>query len=143
MYGFLAATGEFYKEDTFFSAAIIAPTYSFAVGGILVTLFVCSYLRYRAGFGFAIFFTYAVIPYLVFRLSFLFGIIGISSPFQMLPDYGIGYFLKNPWTNQAFGVCTHLGEKFKISTSSIRLYFIYTSFLTMGSPVIIYLILAF
>ena len=105
MYGFLAATGEFYKEDTFFSAAIIAPTYSIAVGGILLTLFVCSYLRYRAGFGFAIFFTYAVIPYLVFRLSFLFGIIGISSPFQMLPDYGIGYFLKNPWTNQAFGVC--------------------------------------
>ena len=30
-----------------------------------------------------------------------------------------------------------------ISASSIRLYFIYTSFLTMGSPVILYLILAF
>jgi len=45
--------------------------------------------------------------------------------------------------NQAFGVCTRLGEKLNISTSSIRLYFIYTSFITMGSPVIIYLILAF
>jgi phage shock protein C len=49
------------------------------------------------------------------------------------------YFVEN----QAFGVCTHIGEKFKISTSSIRLYFIYTSFLTLGSPIIIYLILAF
>jgi serine phosphatase RsbU (regulator of sigma subunit) len=79
--------------------------YSVSVGVILITFFVCSYLRYREGFGFALYFTYAVIPYLVFRLGFLFGIIGISSPFQYLPDYGFGYILKNPWTNQAFGVC--------------------------------------
>ncbi|MDH5398135.1 MAG: PspC domain-containing protein [Cyclobacteriaceae bacterium] len=43
----------------------------------------------------------------------------------------------------AFGVCTKLGEKLGIATSSIRLFFIYTSFLTVGSPVIIYLMLAF
>jgi len=43
----------------------------------------------------------------------------------------------------AFGVCTHLGEKLGIATSSIRLFFIYASFLTLGSPVIIYLALAF
>ncbi len=43
----------------------------------------------------------------------------------------------------AFGVCTRLGEKLGIATSSIRLYFIYLSFLTFGSPVIIYLVLAF
>lgn len=43
----------------------------------------------------------------------------------------------------AFGVCTRLGEKFRIPTSSIRLFFIYSSFLTFGSPVIIYLMLAF
>ena len=43
---------------------------------------------------------------------------------------------------QAFGVCTRLGEKMSISASSIRLYFIYTSFLTLGSPVVIYLIMA-
>jgi phage shock protein PspC (stress-responsive transcriptional regulator) len=59
-------------------------------------------------------------------------------PIQLIMEK-IKYFVEN----QAFGVCTRLGEKFKISTSSIRLYFIYTSFLTMGSPVIIYLILAF
>jgi phage shock protein PspC (stress-responsive transcriptional regulator) len=43
----------------------------------------------------------------------------------------------------AFGVCTRLGEKLGIATSSIRLFFIYVSFLTFGSPVIIYLARAF
>jgi len=43
----------------------------------------------------------------------------------------------------AFGVCASLGEKMGIATSSIRLFFIYTSFLTFGSPIIIYLSLAF
>jgi phage shock protein PspC (stress-responsive transcriptional regulator) len=43
----------------------------------------------------------------------------------------------------AFGVCTALGEKMGIATSSIRLFFIYSSFLTFGSPIIIYLSLAF
>jgi phage shock protein PspC (stress-responsive transcriptional regulator) len=43
----------------------------------------------------------------------------------------------------AFGVCTKLGEKLGIATSSIRLFFIYASFITFGSPVILYLALAF
>ncbi|TAD86336.1 MAG: PspC domain-containing protein [Bacteroidetes bacterium] len=43
----------------------------------------------------------------------------------------------------AFGVCSYLGEKFNIATSKIRMYFIYLSFLTMGSPVIIYFFIAF
>ena len=43
----------------------------------------------------------------------------------------------------AFGVCTQLGEKLGVATSSIRLFFIYASFITFGSPVIIYLCLAF
>jgi phage shock protein PspC (stress-responsive transcriptional regulator) len=44
---------------------------------------------------------------------------------------------------QAFGVCTRLGTYLGISTEVIRLYFIYASFLAMGSPIIIYLSLAF
>lgn len=44
---------------------------------------------------------------------------------------------------KAFGVCTAIGEKLGIATSRIRMWFIYISFLTMGSPVIIYMILAF
>jgi len=43
----------------------------------------------------------------------------------------------------AFGVCAALGDKLGIATSSIRLFFIYTTFLTLGSPIIIYLSLAF
>lgn len=42
-----------------------------------------------------------------------------------------------------FGVCAWLGERFNISTTTIRKYFIYISFLTMGSPLIIYFFLAF
>jgi phage shock protein PspC (stress-responsive transcriptional regulator) len=44
---------------------------------------------------------------------------------------------------QAFGVCEYMGEKLGIASSSIRKYFIYLSFLTFGSPLILYLILAF
>lgn len=43
----------------------------------------------------------------------------------------------------AFGVCTRLGEILGVATSSIRLFFIYASFITFGSPVLIYLCLAF
>jgi phage shock protein C len=44
---------------------------------------------------------------------------------------------------QAFGVCTYLGDKLGLPTIRIRLFFIYASFITVGSPVIIYLTLAF
>lgn len=43
----------------------------------------------------------------------------------------------------AFGVCSSLGDKLGITTSKIRLFFIYISFLGLGSPVFLYLILAF
>lgn len=42
-----------------------------------------------------------------------------------------------------FGVCAKLGDKLGISSSSIRFFFIYLSFLTYGSPIIVYLALAF
>ncbi len=42
-----------------------------------------------------------------------------------------------------FGVCTLIGEKIGIASSRIRTWFIYATFLTMGSPIIIYMILAF
>lgn len=42
-----------------------------------------------------------------------------------------------------FGVCTAIGERIGIATSTIRKYFIYISFITMGSPVIVYLFIAF
>lgn len=51
--------------------------------------------------------------------------------------------LQSFFESNAFGVCTRLGEYLKISTASIRLFFIYASFITFGSPVIIYLAMAF
>jgi phage shock protein C len=44
---------------------------------------------------------------------------------------------------QAFGVCNWWGEKLGIKSSSIRMFFIYLSFFTAGSPIIIYLAMAF
>ncbi len=44
---------------------------------------------------------------------------------------------------QLFGVCTSIGEKLNISITRIRMWFIYISFLTFGSPIIIYFVVAF
>jgi phage shock protein C len=51
--------------------------------------------------------------------------------------------VKTWFEHQAFGVCEWWGEKLRIRSSNIRLFFVYTSFLTIGSPIIIYLIMAF
>lgn len=52
-------------------------------------------------------------------------------------------FIKTCFERQAFGVCEWMGDWMYIKSSNIRLFFIYTSFVTIGSPVIIYLIMAF
>ena len=44
---------------------------------------------------------------------------------------------------RAFGVCSALGERLGLATRSVRLSFIYLSFLTAGSPVLVYLVMAF
>ena len=44
---------------------------------------------------------------------------------------------------KAFGVCAWWGEKLQLKSSRIRMFFIYLSFLTFGSPIFIYLIMAF
>jgi phage shock protein PspC (stress-responsive transcriptional regulator) len=49
------------------------------------------------------------------------------------------YFIE--W--HAFGVCTAIGEKLGIATGRIRMWFIYISFLTLGSPLIVYMVMAF
>jgi phage shock protein C len=51
--------------------------------------------------------------------------------------------LQNYLEKTAFGVCSKLGEKFGIPIERIRILFIYSSFLTFGSPIVIYLSLAF
>ena len=44
---------------------------------------------------------------------------------------------------QLFGVCSKLGEAIGISSGAIKLAFVYLSFFTFGSPIIMYLVLAF
>jgi phage shock protein PspC (stress-responsive transcriptional regulator) len=51
----------------------------------------------------------------------------------------IKYFIE--W--HVFGVCAEIGERLGIATSTIRKNFIYLSVITMGSPVIVYLFIAF
>jgi phage shock protein PspC (stress-responsive transcriptional regulator) len=42
-----------------------------------------------------------------------------------------------------FGVCSAIGDKMGIAPSRIRTWFVYISFLTLGSPLIVYFVLAF
>jgi phage shock protein C len=44
---------------------------------------------------------------------------------------------------KTFGVCAWWGKKLGIESKKIRLSFIYLSFITFGSPLIIYLVMAF
>lgn len=51
--------------------------------------------------------------------------------------------LKFAVEQNVYGVCERIGEKLQMPAKDIRLFFIYTSCLTVGSPIIVYLILAF
>jgi phage shock protein PspC (stress-responsive transcriptional regulator) len=51
--------------------------------------------------------------------------------------------IKNFVEFKAFGVCTWLAERLGIAVSRTRLFFIYITFLTLGSPIIFYLIIGF
>ncbi len=52
-------------------------------------------------------------------------------------------WLKDVVERNAFGVCQYLGDKMNISPLVVRTYFIYISFIGMGSPLIVYLFIAF
>ena len=43
----------------------------------------------------------------------------------------------------AFGVCEWWGRMFVIRTSKVRMFFIYLSFFTFGSPIVLYFAMAF
>lgn len=51
--------------------------------------------------------------------------------------------IKSWFEKQAFGVCEWWGKKLGIRSTTIRMYFIYLSFFTFGSPVILYFVMAF
>ena len=43
---------------------------------------------------------------------------------------------------QSFGVSTYLANKFNMSLTKIRLFFIYSSFLAVGFPILFYILAA-
>ncbi len=49
----------------------------------------------------------------------------------------------NTFTRPVFGVCTYIADKMGVARERVRLYFIYLSFLTLGSPIVVYLFIAF
>ncbi len=51
--------------------------------------------------------------------------------------------IRNLIEKYSFGVCSAIGETWGLKSEKIRLYFIYTAFVTMGSWVLVYLIAAF
>jgi phage shock protein C len=53
------------------------------------------------------------------------------------------HWIKDLVERHAFGVCQYLADKMRLSPAVVRKYFIYTSFISMGSPLIVYLFVAF
>lgn len=51
--------------------------------------------------------------------------------------------LRHFFDRSLFGVCSYLGAKMGLASSRVRVYFIYLSFATLGSPILIYLFVAF
>ena len=51
--------------------------------------------------------------------------------------------MKDLLERSAFGVLSPIAEKIGVAPSRVRLYFMYLTFGTFGSPIIIYLFLAF
>lgn len=51
--------------------------------------------------------------------------------------------VKHYLEQSAFGVCEYIGDKMGIASSRVRLYFIYLTCGTMGSPLVIYLFMIF
>ncbi|GIV31140.1 MAG: hypothetical protein KatS3mg029_0491 [Saprospiraceae bacterium] len=51
--------------------------------------------------------------------------------------------LKGILDKSLFGVCSYLAQAMGIASSRVRLYFIYLTFATLGSPVLVYLFVAF
>ncbi len=51
--------------------------------------------------------------------------------------------IKKLMERSAFGACSYLGEKIGVSSARVRIYFIYVSFIALGSPIIVYLFIVF
>ena len=86
------------------------PPQTFYLGNAIIPLVVLGFLykaafeRFQQGMSVAMFWIIASIPYLLFRLIFVAGIMGYPSPFSYLPESGFAYLLQNTYVSQAIGV---------------------------------------
>ena len=70
-----------------------------------VMLYKAAFERYRQGMSIAMFWLIASIPYFIFRLIFISGLMGYPSVFSYFPESGISYLLQNTQVSQAIGLC--------------------------------------
>jgi len=71
------------------------------------------------------------------RLSLRFGIIVRTAITHMMK------FIRNSIEKSVFGVCSKAADSMGVRKTRVRLYFIYITFIAMGSPIILYVFLAF
>ena len=72
--------------------------------------------------------------FLLIKVNFVFLSIQLIAMISRIVSY---------FEQQAFGVCDWWGKKLGLSPTKIRMYFIYLSFFTVGSPIIVYFVMAF
>jgi serine phosphatase RsbU (regulator of sigma subunit) len=71
-----------------------------------VMLYKAAFERYRQGMSIAMFWLIASIPYFIFRLIFIHGLMGYPSVFSYFPESGISYLLQSASVSQAIGLCS-------------------------------------
>ena len=70
-----------------------------------VMLYKAAFERYRQGMSIAMFWLIASIPYFIFRLIFISGLMGYQSVFSYFPESGTSYLLQNTAVSQAIALC--------------------------------------
>ena len=72
---------------------------------VFVFLYKAAIERYRQGMSVAIFWLIASIPYFIFRLIWISGLMGFPSVFSYLPESGISFLLQNTNVSQSIALC--------------------------------------
>ena len=70
-----------------------------------VMLYKAAIERYRQGMSIAMFWLIASIPYFIFRLIFIHGLMGYESVFSYFPESGTSYLLQSASVSQAIALC--------------------------------------
>jgi len=72
---------------------------------VFIGLYRLAFQRYSQGMHVAMFWMIAAVPYFIFRLIFLSGLMGFPSVSSFLPESGFSVLLQNSNTFQAIGLC--------------------------------------